>query len=287
MKTLFSCLSLSFAFVGAGFSQGVIDIATEFEKQKIAAVEKYLEDNPDAEDKDKALSILIGGSMTVGNFDPIPGLLQQRYDLFPKEGENVDLQRLLQEIVQPYIESSIMTDKKDQAKKFVNQFKSDFAAHPQAQQLHQVVDQLAANLSLPGVGDIMDLNFTAMDGTKVNLAEMTDKVVLVDFWATWCGPCIAEMPNVIKTYDAHKEKGFEVIGISLDQDKAALEKYVADNKMAWPQYYDGKGWENEIAQQYSIGQIPATFLIGKEGKIIATNLRGEALEKAVEEALAE
>ena len=89
------------------------------------------------------------------------------------------------------------------------------------------------------------------------------------------------MPNVIKAHNELNEKGFEVIGISLDQDKAALEKFIADNKMPWPQYFDGKGWQNEISGKFGISSIPATFLIGKDGKIIATNLRGAALEEAV------
>ncbi len=114
---------------------------------------------------------------------------------------------------------------------------------------------------------------------------MQDKVILVDFWATWCGPCVAEMPNVIAAYDYH-DKGFEVVGISLDEDKAAVEKFVSDNKMPWPQYFDGKGWENELAQQFGIKGIPATFLVGKGGKIIASNLRGTDLETAIEKALA-
>ena len=132
----------------------------------------------------------------------------------------------------------------------------------------------------------MEFAFTDLEGNEVDLAKMKDKVILIDFWATWCGPCIAEMPNVIETYNKHKEAGFDVVGISLDEDKAALEQFIKSNEMPWPQYFDGKGWANEIAQRFGIGSIPATFLIGEDGKVVASNLRGEALEEAVTKALA-
>jgi len=87
-------------------------------------------------------------------------------------------------------------------------------------------------------------------------------------------------------YESYKDRGFEIIGISLDDDKAALEAFVAKNDMPWPQYFDGKGFENELAQRYGISQIPATFLVGRNGKIIAADLRGPALEAALKKAFA-
>jgi peroxiredoxin len=94
------------------------------------------------------------------------------------------------------------------------------------------------------------------------------------------------MPNVTAAYETYKDKGFEVVGISLDEDKAAVGKFIADNKMPWPQFVDGKGWENELAQRFGIRSIPATFLVGKGGRIVASNLRGPDLEAAIEKALA-
>jgi thiol-disulfide isomerase/thioredoxin len=131
----------------------------------------------------------------------------------------------------------------------------------------------------------MEIAFKDINGHDIDLSKMKGKVVLVDFWATWCGPCIAEMPNVIKAYGEYHDKGFEVIGISLDQDKGALEKFIADKKMTWPQYFDGKGWGNEISTGFGINSIPATFLIGKDGKIAATDLRGPALDSKIAELL--
>lgn len=132
----------------------------------------------------------------------------------------------------------------------------------------------------------LELKFTAVDGSEVDLAKLRGKVVLVDFWATWCGPCVAELPNVLKAYEALHKKGFEIVGISLDQDKAALESFVQERGMKWPQYFDGKGWQNEIASRYGIQSIPAMWLVNKKGMVVSTNARG-GLEEKVAELLAE
>lgn len=133
----------------------------------------------------------------------------------------------------------------------------------------------------------VDLKFTATDGKEIDLAQMRGKVVLVDFWASWCGPCIAEMPNVVSAYKKFHEKGFEILGISLDQDKAAMEGALKKHEMTWAQYFDGEGWKNKISTSFGITSIPATWLIDKKGMLRETELRGEALAKGVEKLLAE
>lgn len=131
-----------------------------------------------------------------------------------------------------------------------------------------------------------DFDEKDLDGKPLSIARFKGKVVLVDFWATWCGPCIAELPNVQAAYAKHHAKGFEILGISLDSDRAKLDKFLADKKMTWPQYFDGKGWQTKLAGTYGVNSIPATYLLDGEGKIIAKDLRGEALEAAVAKALA-
>ncbi len=132
----------------------------------------------------------------------------------------------------------------------------------------------------------LDLKFTAVDGREVDLSKMAGKVVLIDFWATWCGPCVAEVPNVVKTYEKLHGKGFEIVGISLDQDKVKLESFTKEKNMAWAQYFDGKGWQNEISTRYGINSIPAMWLVNKKGMVVSTSARGK-LEEAVEKLLAE
>lgn len=134
----------------------------------------------------------------------------------------------------------------------------------------------------------LDLKFTAVDGSEVDIANLRGKVVLVDFWATWCVPCLLEMPNVIKAYNKYHDKGFEIIGISLDRrmDKDKLIQMTRQRGMVWPQYFDGKFWNNEFSSSYGIMDIPAMWLVDKKGMVV--NLQaGSGLEANIEKLLAE
>jgi peroxiredoxin len=139
---------------------------------------------------------------------------------------------------------------------------------------------------LKAIGQPVDLQYTAVDGRSVDLAKLKGKVVLIDFWATWCGPCVGEVPNVKKTYDQFHSKGFEIVGISLDKDKDKLTQFTADHKMEWPQFFDGLYWQNKYARQFGIESIPTMWLIDKKGNLRDMNAR-EDLSGGVEKLLAE
>ncbi len=144
-----------------------------------------------------------------------------------------------------------------------------------------VIKQLAVG------GDPISFNVKDLEGNPLSIEKFKGKVVLLDFWATWCKPCIVEMPNVKRLYDMYQKEGFEIIGISLDNKKAALESYIKKNDIKWPQFFDGAAWNNEIAKKYKVRSIPATFLLDRKGKIRFKSVRGSQLAHAVEQLVKE
>jgi thiol-disulfide isomerase/thioredoxin len=133
-------------------------------------------------------------------------------------------------------------------------------------------------LELPGKP--MAISGSLLDGKPFDQKSLAGKVVLVDFWATWCGPCVAELPNVLEQYEKYHKDGFEVVGISLDQDREALEKFVDEQKLPWPILFEeskGEGWQHPLATYYGISGIPTVILIGRDGNVITLDARGEKL----------
>jgi thiol-disulfide isomerase/thioredoxin len=122
-------------------------------------------------------------------------------------------------------------------------------------------------------GEPQALAFTATDGTLIDLDKMRGKVVLLDFWATWCGPCREEVPNVVAAFQRFHDQGLEVVGVSLDQDLDAMTQFTAANNMTWPQNFDGQGWGNGLARHFGVRSIPAMYLFDKKGRLVTRDAR--------------
>ncbi|MFV0443513.1 MAG: TlpA family protein disulfide reductase [Planctomycetaceae bacterium] len=159
-----------------------------------------------------------------------------------------------------------------------------------AEELSGLVESFKASARFAGLlGNPIEIKGLTVDGQPFDIAQFKGKVVLVDFWATWCGPCIGELPNVKQNYERYHSKGFEVVGISLDNDADRLKDFLEQEQIGWvtlfPADEGDRGWNNPIARYYGINGIPAVILVNQEGKVVNLAARGPALGAELEKLL--
>jgi peroxiredoxin len=181
----------------------------------------------------------------------------------------------------------------DKGMELINQLKHDFPETKPGKSADKILELIKKqeegkqiNASLVEGTIFPGFNEKDVAGKPMSIARYKGKVVLVDFWATWCGAYVRELPNVLNTYEKHHGDGFEIVGISLDEDGTKMADFTKKKNMIWQQFFDGKGWGNKLAEKYGVSSLPATYLLDGEGKIIGKDLRGGDLEAAVTKALA-
>jgi len=274
MKSLSLAAALvALSLAAASAQENVSDIVVKFERQKAEALQAYLKANPKAEDRLEGLDEVIQTLDLLGEQAAAIPFLEEKYQLAKGGDIGTQLQTL-----QALIISYRASNDKEKAIKLIDSAPADLGPIGQSEQIKEILANYRNQLNTPSIGGEFEIAFTDLHGKTVDLAAMKGKVVLIDFWATWCGPCVAEMPNVIAAYKKWHDKGFEVVGISLDEDKARLEEFIKEHEMTWPQCFEGKGWQSSHVEKYGISSIPATFLLGKDGKVVAVDLRDTDLE---------
>lgn len=152
-------------------------------------------------------------------------------------------------------------------------------ARPNHPQVKPFLENLKRIKGVSIGSDAPEIALPTPAGPIMRLSDLRGKYVLIDFWASWCGPCRRENPNVIKTYATYKDKGFEIFGVSLDQEKAAWINAIAKDQLTWPHVSDLQYWNSVAAQAYQVSSIPMTFLLDPQGKVIAKGLRGDSLNQ--------
>ena len=232
--------------------------------------------------------------------------LDKLYDSVQKKGDKIMLDSLQK------IYKQLSVKEKDFVKEYAKNHPASYVAafevyqkfsyNPDAAELDSVYNDSAMSIQNSYFGKkikkVLDIaKKTAMgnaapefaqndaSGKSVSLASFKGKYVLVDFWASWCGPCRAENPNVLKAYSKYHPKGFDILGVSLDEKKDKWEEAIKKDNLNWTQVSDLQGWKNSVAVLYGVQAIPMNFLIDKDGKIIAKGLRGDDLGKKLSEVL--
>jgi len=280
-KRIVFTLSLSalLSFVSA---QSVQDILQTHYRPLAQALAEYIQTHPESPDIQLAFENALQATYTLGDMDGFLRLVRSKlsHEIAQSPRNSQDIAQsamMLAQIANGEGDRNSVAFARDQ---ILTLAESDDEPVYEA-----VLERIKAILSRPSVGDELDISGNDTRGEPVNLAALRGNVVLIDFWATWCGPCMAEKPNVKAAYEAFKDQGFEIVGISLDRSKRDLTAYLERENISWPNLFDQEQ-PLSLAEKFSIDSIPAFFLIDRNGRVASVNPRGPQLHREIERLLA-
>jgi thiol-disulfide isomerase/thioredoxin len=232
--------------------------------KSLAEMDQFLKDHPDSKEKGEVLywrAIAIANS-PLGDTFRATDAAEEFIKANPRDERGGDLLSML----------AMRSPDKDARLRLQKRIIADYPSSRAAKMAAGSIRQAE------GVGKPFELAFSdAISGRPVSIKGLKGKVVVIDFWATWCGPCVGEMPKMKELYAKYKDQGVEFIGVSLDQPGDGLEKlktFVEEEKLGWPQYYMGNGWESEFSQSWGINGIPSVFIVDADGNLHSTEARG-------------
>ncbi len=243
----------------------------------LAELKTYVAENPKADDIDTAYRNLLQTSMILGDPAEIGGAL--RADLARRLESGIFDEKNTAESLMLLTRITQQTGDKEGLKE-VASLAEAFAKKKPGGLFDTVVEQITQVAGQLGPGDLPTLSGVNTNGEKVSLEAFRGKVVLLDFWATWCGPCRAEMPHLKEVYAKYKDKGFEIIGVSGDRTKEALTGFLEKEGITWNNLYD-RDQEESILRAFQITAFPTMFLLDQQGRIVTSDVRGGRLEDQV------
>lgn len=248
----------------------VVQLGDASVTDRMIALQDQLTNDPavDAEQRLSMLLMAAKGALQESGSDPATRLLKAKgiflkaYEMFPARVEPAAYLLQVAELLLAY-------DQAEAARDIAQRLDKDGADE-------EVRKEARAQMAkVERIGKPVDIAFTAIDGRKVDLAGLKGKVVLIDYWATWCGPCIASLPELKESYTKWQPQGFEILGISLDSDLEALKAMVKEQAMPWPQFFDSENENNRYAEKFGITGIPTLWLIDKQGNLRYLDARSD------------
>ena len=287
----FNCLNLSFSskiYKSSAVWESEPEVIYGSHEAAITAFEETLERHPNDSRFFEVYPQLIRLYTKVGNEQSANALIER---LKSYEATDIDYYRMLFDVLA----------RAERYEELLTIFKAAEQQHPNAQPIHARLASIYERLGNTELAEVYHrkadpkyelwgkpvtgFSATDLDGNPISLQDYRGKVVLLDFWAVWCGPCLAEMPNLKKVYATYKDQGFDIIGVSLDDEESELRNYIKENDIQRRQIFDNTRGADSLVQQYAIRGIPAPWLIDRDGKLITHKARGEKLEQLVVEAL--